>query len=198
MSFDDLILSLQRALDRLIRRFRRGGAPPVTHRRFVVVQIDGLSRAVLERGLASGHMPFLISSGIRATGAAEPRCPVPERRPAVGRRIRRAWTRAALPDGLRRMESTQTRRLTEDLRRELSATHVEVRDDSAAHVGHAGAGEGGHYAVVVVSAVFEGRDLLARHRAVYAALGDLAARGVHGLALSSYTPEEWRASGRGA
>jgi hypothetical protein len=59
MSPDDLILALQRGIDRLIRRLRRGGAPPVTHRRLLVVQIDGLSRAVLEEGLASGRMPFL-------------------------------------------------------------------------------------------------------------------------------------------
>lgn len=59
MSLDDLVLSLQRAIDRFVRRCRRGGAPEVTHRRFLIVQIDGLSRAVLERALASGHIPFL-------------------------------------------------------------------------------------------------------------------------------------------
>ena len=58
-SLDDLVLSLQRGLDRLIRRLRRGGAPEPTHRRLLIVQIDGLSRAVLEHGLASGHMRFL-------------------------------------------------------------------------------------------------------------------------------------------
>ena len=30
-----------------------------THRRFLIVQIDGLSRVVLEQGLASGRMPFV-------------------------------------------------------------------------------------------------------------------------------------------
>lgn len=59
MSLDDVVLSVQHAIDRLIRRFRRGGPPEVTHRRFLIVQIDGLSRAVLEQGLASGHVPFL-------------------------------------------------------------------------------------------------------------------------------------------
>jgi predicted AlkP superfamily pyrophosphatase or phosphodiesterase len=37
----------------------RDSAPERTHRRLLIVQIDGLSRVVLERGLASGHMPFL-------------------------------------------------------------------------------------------------------------------------------------------
>jgi hypothetical protein len=59
MSLDDVALGLQHALDRLIRRLRRGDPPVATHRRFLIVQIDGLSRAVLEQALASGHMPFL-------------------------------------------------------------------------------------------------------------------------------------------
>jgi BolA family transcriptional regulator, general stress-responsive regulator len=92
------------------------------------------------------------------------------------------------------MESAQIDGLADDLRRKLAATHVEIADDSAAHVGHAGASAGGHYAVLVVSPTFEGRDLLARHRAVYAAVGDLAARRIHALTLRLYTPEEWRAS----
>jgi Type I phosphodiesterase / nucleotide pyrophosphatase len=59
MSPDDLVLLLQRWLDRLVRRLRLGRAPVPGQRRLLVVQIDGLSRAVLERGLAEGHMPFL-------------------------------------------------------------------------------------------------------------------------------------------
>src|SRR2546430_12939605 len=59
MSLDDRILLLQRAIDRLVRRLRRGGAPQPTRRRFLIVQIDGLSRDVLDEGLRSGHMPFL-------------------------------------------------------------------------------------------------------------------------------------------
>jgi Type I phosphodiesterase / nucleotide pyrophosphatase len=58
MSPDDFVLSCQRAIDRAIRRFRRGARPAVTQRRFLVVQIDGLSRATLEHGLATGRMPF--------------------------------------------------------------------------------------------------------------------------------------------
>jgi hypothetical protein len=53
------VLDLQVAIDRFIRRLRRGGAPAVTQRRFLIVQIDGLSRAVLDKALASGHMRFV-------------------------------------------------------------------------------------------------------------------------------------------
>jgi hypothetical protein len=58
-TLDDVALRLQHAVDRLVRRVRRGDAPARTHRRFLVVQIDGLSRFVLEHALASGRMPFL-------------------------------------------------------------------------------------------------------------------------------------------
>lgn len=59
VSADDLVLTLQRAIDRFIRRLRRGDPPIPTLRRFLIVQIDGLSRLVLEQGLASGRMPFV-------------------------------------------------------------------------------------------------------------------------------------------
>jgi hypothetical protein len=60
MSPDELVLLAQRVLDRLIRRLRLGPAPePSRRRRFLVVQIDGLSRVVLEQALAQGYMPFL-------------------------------------------------------------------------------------------------------------------------------------------
>jgi len=58
MSLDELVLLLQRLLDRAIRRLRLGHAPAAGGRRFLIVQIDGLSRAVLEQGLAEGRMPF--------------------------------------------------------------------------------------------------------------------------------------------
>ena len=85
--------------------------------------------------------------------------------------------------------------LTEDLRHAFDAEHVAVEDESARHRGHAGAMEGGHYDAVIVSTRFEGLDPVARHRAVYAALGDLQARRVHALALRTYTPDEWRRVG---
>lgn len=84
-------------------------------------------------------------------------------------------------------------RLTEDLKTALAAEHVEVIDQSHRHRGHAGALEGGHFDAVIVSPRFEGLGLVERHRAVYAALGDLAERRVHALAIETFTPEEWRA-----
>src|SRR5919108_2892498 len=59
MPLDDLVLAVQRLVDRVIRRARRGCAPTPGQRRLLVVQIDGLSREVLAQALAEGRMPFL-------------------------------------------------------------------------------------------------------------------------------------------
>lgn len=59
MALDDVVLWMQHGLDRLVRRCRLGAAPASGRRRLLIVQIDGLSRSVLERGLAEGRMPFL-------------------------------------------------------------------------------------------------------------------------------------------
>ncbi|PCE28628.1 BolA family transcriptional regulator [Paraburkholderia acidicola] len=68
---------------------------------------------------------------------------------------------------------------------------LEVRDDSAQHAGHAGASAGGHYSVTIVAAAFAGRARVARHRMVYDALADAMQRGIHALAITAYTPEEF-------
>jgi hypothetical protein len=59
MSLDDVVLFAQRSVDRLVRRLQLGPPPPPGRRRLLIVQIDGLSRAVLDRALAEGRMPFL-------------------------------------------------------------------------------------------------------------------------------------------
>jgi BolA protein len=68
---------------------------------------------------------------------------------------------------------------------------IDVRDDSAQHAGHAGASAGGHYSVTIVAAAFAGKARVARHRLVYDALADAMQRGIHALAITAYTPEEF-------
>ena len=61
---------------------------------------------------------------------------------------------------------------------------LEVTDDSHRHAGHAGARDGrGHFSVTIVSPAFAGMAPLARHRAVYAALGDMMQTDIHALAI---------------
>ncbi|MEN9416780.1 MAG: hypothetical protein RI988_400 [Pseudomonadota bacterium] len=76
------------------------------------------------------------------------------------------------------------------LRAAFAPLHLEVQDDSAAHAGHAGAREGGHYTVRLRSARFAGLPRVARHRLVYDALGGLMSSGVHALALQARAPDE--------
>jgi hypothetical protein len=74
MPLDDLILGLQRALDRLVRRLRLGRPPSPGRRRLLIVQIDGLSRAVLEEAMARGRAPFLARLVHRRGYAMTPMC----------------------------------------------------------------------------------------------------------------------------
>ena len=52
------------------------------------------------------------------------------------------------------------------------------------------AGDGVHIEATVVSAAFQGKVPLARHRLVYATLGDLMGGAIHALALKTVTPDE--------
>ena len=81
--------------------------------------------------------------------------------------------------------------IDERLRQALAPEQLQVGDDSALHAGHAGAAEGGHYRVLIVSARFAGANRVARHRMVYDALADAMRHGIHALAISAYTPEEF-------
>ncbi len=76
----------------------------------------------------------------------------------------------------------------------LAPLELVVEDESHRHAGHAGARDGrGHFRVRIVSAAFRGQAALARHRAVYAALGDLMQTDIHALAIDARAPEEDRA-----
>lgn len=82
-------------------------------------------------------------------------------------------------------------RIEARLREALAPESLEVADESAEHAGHEGARSGGgHYAVTIVSERFAGQPMLARHRLVYQALGDLMQREVHAVRITALTPDE--------
>ena len=86
---------------------------------------------------------------------------------------------------------TTKEKIEQTLRQTLAATEVEVEDESALHAGHAGAAAGGgHYRVTVVSPLFEGKPLVARHRMVYEALATEMQQTIHALALTTLTPSQ--------
>ena len=76
------------------------------------------------------------------------------------------------------------------LRVALEPERLDIVDDSAAHAGHAGAREGGHFTVHIVSAAFAGKTPIQRHRLVHAAVADLMRREIHALSIRAWTPEE--------
>ena len=80
--------------------------------------------------------------------------------------------------------------MTQALTERLEPVSLELEDDSAAHAGHAGAREGAHFNLRIVSARFARLPRVARHRLVYDALRPWMAEGVHALAIDARTPDE--------
>lgn len=66
---------------------------------------------------------------------------------------------------------------------------LRVIDESHQHAGHEGARDGrGHFAVEIVAAAFADIRPLARHRAVYAAIGELMQTDIHALSIKADAP----------
>ena len=72
----------------------------------------------------------------------------------------------------------------------LRPVRLEIRDDSAAHVGHVGGGGKGHFKVLIVSELFSGKSRLQRHRLVHEALAGLLESDIHALVLTTKSPDE--------
>jgi len=81
-------------------------------------------------------------------------------------------------------------RIRQVLTARLAPVELVIRDDSAAHAGHAGAREGGHFSVMVVSDRFAGQTRMQRHQLVYAAVADLMRTDIHALSIQARTPQE--------
>jgi BolA protein len=77
------------------------------------------------------------------------------------------------------------------LRAALQPESLHVEDQSHLHAGHAGARDGrGHFSVMIVASAFDGQPMLARHRAVYRALGEMMQTDIHALAIEAIASEE--------
>ena len=97
------------------------------------------------------------------------------------------WTEADLP----RLNPQRVERIRALLTEALAPQSLEVADDSHKHAGHAGARGGqGHFGVDIVSSAFAGKLPLARHRLVYAALGEMMQTDIHALSIRARTPDE--------
>lgn len=73
----------------------------------------------------------------------------------------------------------------------LQPQRLEIEDQSHEHAGHAGAATGrGHFRIEIVAAAFAGESPVARHRRVYAALGELMQTDIHAVSLRALAPGE--------
>jgi BolA protein len=81
------------------------------------------------------------------------------------------------------------------MRRQLIAcfapVELAVEDESHQHAGHAGAAGGAsHFRIRIVAEAFRGVSPVARHRLVYAALGDMLKSEIHALAIEALPPAD--------
>ncbi len=89
------------------------------------------------------------------------------------------------------MTSERIDRMRALLEAALGPTRLEIRDDSAAHAGHAGARDGaGHFTIGIESAAFARLPPLRRHRLVYDALSGMMPAEIHALSIDARAPDE--------
>jgi BolA protein len=79
----------------------------------------------------------------------------------------------------------------QDLRKAFQVQSLAIDDESHLHAGHAGAASGGgHFKLLIVAPEFKGLNLVARHRAVYAALNRHIPKEIHALTIVALAPDE--------
>ncbi len=95
-----------------------------------------------------------------------------------------------VPEELPVSTSDREQRLRQRLESNFTPTQLVIEDESHLHAGHAGAEQGhGHFRVRIVAEAFRGVPTVARHRLVYAAVGDLMQTDIHALAIEALAPE---------
>jgi BolA family transcriptional regulator, general stress-responsive regulator len=80
--------------------------------------------------------------------------------------------------------------IRERLTNQLQPTLLDVIDESHLHVGHAGAGSAGHFAVAITAEAFNGKSLIEQHRLVYQAVDDLMRSEIHALSIKVIASDE--------
>jgi len=88
-------------------------------------------------------------------------------------------------------------KMTAAITRALAPVHLQLENESSAHGGDAASES--HFKLLVVSAAFDGKSLLDRHRLVNDAVKEGATNiPVHALSISAKTPAQWAAAGGAA
>ncbi len=80
-------------------------------------------------------------------------------------------------------------RLRQRLVARFAPLQLSIEDESHHHAGHAGAAGGhSHYRVHIIAEAFRGLSPVARHRLVYAAVGDMMRTDIHALVIEALPP----------
>lgn len=92
------------------------------------------------------------------------------------------------------MASTRAQIIEERLKQAFNPLILTIEDESQQHAGHASAKEsgGGHFKVTLVSALFQNKTSVARHKMVYEALEGLVGPTIHAIQITAQTPEEYQ------
>jgi BolA protein len=86
--------------------------------------------------------------------------------------------------------ATRALLLRQKLEASFAPLELIIEDESHLHAGHAGAAGGqSHFRVRIVAEAFRAMPVLARHRLVYAALGDMLRTDIHALAIEALPPK---------
>ena len=89
------------------------------------------------------------------------------------------------------MSNQRIEMIRQRLEEAFAPESLDIDDDSHKHAGHEGAKGGlGHFSVSIVSAHFNGMRVLARHRAIYAAMGEMMQTDIHALAIDAVASDE--------
>ena len=89
------------------------------------------------------------------------------------------------------MSTDRIQQIRDRLEAVFSPSHLQVKDQSHLHAGHAGARDGmGHFEVTIVADVFAERGRIERHRLVYEALGAMMQTDIHALKINAFSPAE--------
>jgi BolA protein len=83
--------------------------------------------------------------------------------------------------------------LTETITQQLAIfkpISLDIQDDSAMHVGHAGNTGGGHFSVKIVSSQFSQKSQIIRHRMIYQALTHLIPQQIHAISILAISPDD--------
>jgi BolA family transcriptional regulator, general stress-responsive regulator len=72
----------------------------------------------------------------------------------------------------------------------LKPTQFDLENESELHRGHKGNTGGEHFNLYIVSELFEGKNMMERHRIIYNALEGLIPKKIHALSLKTFAPKE--------